>query len=343
MPRQRGGGDRERESGRGGRRSVDRNDREADSRGKRRRSRSPSEDRRRDKGRDRDRGGGRDRDRSRSRDRGGDRYGRDRDRDRDRDTRDRDRDRDRGGGGGREDRGGRNESVDRERPAAKKGRFTNASKDGSPPPAYNENAIPEEPQYKSRFNKALFEKELKGIAKRVKDVAAVEPTLAVADPTLIVSRATCGDDLFEEVFEIRHKNRLVALQQVAGAGVGVKTEEKKEKEKEKERKRRESIDSTARDQAAAAAAAAAVVVKKEEPETAVAADATDVVTAESGADADDAGGAPADDDLYGDLEDAGGDLYVFCSMFFPPSFRVCDVSVSFSPIYFCLLAFSDTT
>jgi hypothetical protein len=154
-------------------------------------------------------------------------------------------------------------------------------------------------------------------------VAAVEPTLAVADPTLIVSRDTCGDDLFEELFEIRHKNHLVALkqQQVAGAGAGavVKTEEKKEKEK----KRRESIDSTARDQAAAAAAAA-VVVKKEEPVPAAdATDATDAVTADSGADADDAGGAPADDDLYGDL-DAGGDLYVFCSMFFLP-FLVCDV------------------
>ena len=77
-------------------------------------------------------------------------------------------------------------------------------------------AIPEMPRFKSKFDKSYFDSALKKVpGDRVKRVKEVEPALAVADPALVISRDTCGDDLFEELFAIRHKN-LIVLKEKGG-------------------------------------------------------------------------------------------------------------------------------
>lgn len=200
-------------------------DRDNDGGGRKRRqaSRSPSQERRRGGDRDRDRDRHRDRDRDRDRDnrkrsrsrdrdrnrgdRDRDRYGRrddgrkesvdrhDRDRDRDRD-RDQDRDRDRGSS--------RADDSSRDRPE-KRGRFSDKS---ASPAGGRDGAVPEAAKYESRFNKGVFATELKGISKLVKGIEAKSSASAIADPALVISKDACGDELFEELFNLRHPKLL---------------------------------------------------------------------------------------------------------------------------------------
>ena len=83
---------------------------------------------------------------------------------------------------------------------------------------------------------------------RVKAVNEVDPALAVADPALVISRDTCGDDLFEELFAIRHKTLIKLKEEGGGEGDTTPQTEKKKAvakkkdakaEKEKEMKEKE--------------------------------------------------------------------------------------------------------
>ena len=127
----------------------------------------------------------------------------------------------------------------------------------------------------------------------------MDPALAVADPALVISRDTCGDDLFEELFAIRHKTLIKLKEEGGGEGdTTPQTEKKKAVAKKKDAKAEKEKEMKA------AKEVKQEKEKEKEKEKENAKEEEEAAVEVAGVEDD-------DEDLYGDLgggEDLYGDL-----------------------------------